>query len=103
MRLILMGTGSFAVPTFRALLDSNHDVAAIVTRPVPPARGRQKGPANPVLATFAATGIPMLDPSDINDAAVRAIGSVESGLVRGLRLWTDPFESDAGGVALRGR
>ncbi len=72
MRLILMGTGSFAVPTFRALLDSNHDVAAIVTRPVPPARGRQKGPANPVLATFAATGIPMLDPSDINDAAVRA-------------------------------
>ena len=72
MRLILMGTGSFAVPTFRALLDSSHDVAAIVTRPVPPARGRQKGPVNPVLATFAATGIPVLDPLDINDAAVRA-------------------------------
>jgi methionyl-tRNA formyltransferase len=72
MRLILMGTGSFAVPTFRALLDSHHDIAAIVTRPVPPARGRQKGPVNPVLATFAAAGIPLLDPSDINDAAVRA-------------------------------
>ena len=28
MRLILMGTGAFAVPTFRALLASSHDVAA---------------------------------------------------------------------------
>ena len=69
MRLILMGTGSFAVPTFRTLLASRHDVVALVTRPVPPARGRQKGPVNPVLEAFASSGIPVLAPVNVNDAA----------------------------------
>ncbi|MHB8952605.1 MAG: methionyl-tRNA formyltransferase [Pirellulaceae bacterium] len=71
MRLILMGTGCFAVPTFQALLATSHDVVAIVTRPVPPARGRQKGPINPVREAFAGLGIPILEPNDINDATVR--------------------------------
>ena len=69
MRLILMGTGSFAVPTFRAVLASRHDVAALVTRPVPPAVGRRKGPVNPVLDSFTAAGIPVLAPESVNDAA----------------------------------
>jgi methionyl-tRNA formyltransferase len=67
MRLILMGTGSFAVPTFRALLASRHDVVALVTRPVPPAVGRHKGPVNPVLESFAPAGLPVLAPVHVND------------------------------------
>ena len=39
MRLILMGTGPFAVPTFDWLVRSDHEIVAIVTRPVPPSRG----------------------------------------------------------------
>ena len=32
MRLILMGTGPFAVPTFHSLTQSSHEIAAVVTR-----------------------------------------------------------------------
>jgi methionyl-tRNA formyltransferase len=71
MRLILMGTGSFAVPTFRALLASPHTVLALVTRPVPPARGRHQGPVNPVADALADSGLPVLAPADVNDAATR--------------------------------
>jgi methionyl-tRNA formyltransferase len=67
MRLILMGTGPFALPAFQSLLDSKHDVVAVVTRPVPPARGRRKGPANPVLDWATETRLPVLTPEDVND------------------------------------
>ena len=42
MRLLMLGTGPFAVPTFRSVLESDHMVLALVTRPTPPAVGRQK-------------------------------------------------------------
>ena len=37
MKLIFMGSGTFAVPCFKALLDSQHDVLALVTQPDKPA------------------------------------------------------------------
>jgi methionyl-tRNA formyltransferase len=43
MRLIMMGTGPFAVPTLRALAASDHDVALVVTRP-PRGRTQQSSP-----------------------------------------------------------
>ncbi len=33
MRVVMLGTGPFAVPTLRALTASGHDVALVVTRP----------------------------------------------------------------------
>ena len=36
MRLLMLGTGPFAVPTFRALYDTRHSVAALVTAPLAP-------------------------------------------------------------------
>ena len=39
LRLLMMGTGEFAVPAFRALCDSPHDVAALVTQPDRTGRG----------------------------------------------------------------
>jgi methionyl-tRNA formyltransferase len=33
MRLLMLGTGPFAVPTLRALAESRHEVLAVVTRP----------------------------------------------------------------------
>lgn len=71
MRLILMGTGAFAVPAFQALVASTHSVVALVTRPVPAPRGRHKGPINPVRDAFASLDVPWLDPADINDPAVQ--------------------------------
>jgi methionyl-tRNA formyltransferase len=33
MKLVMFGTGDFALPTFLALLDAGHDVRALVTQP----------------------------------------------------------------------
>lgn len=72
MRLILMGTGPFAVPTFDWLARSPHEISVVVTRPVPDKPGRRKGAANPVLDAFTTRGIPILSPPDVNDSKVIA-------------------------------
>ena len=46
MRIVVLGTGPFAVPLFQSLLNSPHEVPALITRPTPPAKGREKGPIN---------------------------------------------------------
>jgi methionyl-tRNA formyltransferase len=66
MRLLMLGTGPFAVPTFGALLDAGHDLPALVTRPTPPAKGREKGRLNPMRDLAASRGIPVLAPESIN-------------------------------------
>jgi methionyl-tRNA formyltransferase len=38
LRIVFLGSGAFAIPSFEALLDAGHDVAALVTQP-----DRQKG------------------------------------------------------------
>jgi methionyl-tRNA formyltransferase len=43
MRLIMLGTGPFAVPTLRAIAASSHEVVLVVTRP-PRGRAEQAGP-----------------------------------------------------------
>ena len=48
MRLLMMGTGPFAVPTFHALLNSQHTVTGLVTRPPVSSRSR-KAIHNPML------------------------------------------------------
>ena len=47
MRLIMLGTGPFAVPTLRALAASSHEVWLVVTRP-PARRAEQAGPMQQV-------------------------------------------------------
>lgn len=71
MRLLMMGTGPFAVPTFASLLDSPHSVIALVTRPTPPAVGRQKSPLNPMRDLAEQRGVPCVSPEDINAPASR--------------------------------
>jgi methionyl-tRNA formyltransferase len=81
LRLVVMGTGPFAVPMFAALVDSPHAVAAVVTRPdhAPPGR---RPPVNPLRAAAAAVGLPILDPERVNDpAATAAIAALASDLL----------------------
>jgi len=42
MRLVMMGTGSFAEPTFEALLSSTHQLVGLVTQPDRPT-GKERG------------------------------------------------------------
>lgn len=79
MRLVMMGTGPFAVPTFRSLLAGGHDVLGLVTRPTPPPIGRRKTPANPMRDVAEGAGLPVIAPDSINTpesvAAVRDFGA----------------------------
>lgn len=43
LRLVMMGTGTFAEPTFNALLTTEHPVVGLVTQPDPTAGGVRRG------------------------------------------------------------
>jgi methionyl-tRNA formyltransferase len=68
MRLIMMGTGPFAVPSFRGLYGTGHKIVALVTRPLPPTRGRRKPPPAPMRDVAAEQDTPIFDPEDVNAA-----------------------------------
>ena len=68
MRLLMMGTGPFAVPTLHALLESHHAVTGLVTRPLESSRSR-KAIQNPMLEAAQEAGIPVEMPADINSPA----------------------------------
>ena len=75
MKIIMMGTGPFAIPTFNRLLESPHDVLALVTRPVPPPKGRGKAaapPANPMRDRGIEAGLPIYEPTSVNAAEFQA-------------------------------
>src|SRR5450759_4516010 len=78
MRLVFAGTPAAAVPSLDALLNSRHEVAAVVTRPDAPAgRGLRLAPS-PVARRAEAAGIEVLRPPRPRDpgflARLAAIG-----------------------------
>ncbi len=79
MKLVMFGTGDFALPTFQALLESRHEVVALVTQPYRP-QGR-KGIVAPSRIGLAAkeANVPVFQPETVNEpagiAAVRAFGA----------------------------
>src|SRR5262245_7641392 len=73
MRLILMGTGPFAVPSFRALIDSPHEVPALFTRPAKPLHGKSRAEANPSRELAVERGLRVHDPESINTSHARSV------------------------------
>ena len=66
MRLILMGTGPFAVPSFQALLQKGYEIIHVVTRPTAPSTGKKKVPNGPVRQRAIDRLLPISDPLSIN-------------------------------------
>jgi methionyl-tRNA formyltransferase len=65
MRIVFMGSGSFAIPSLLALVDAGHEVAAVVTQPdKEKGRGRQMAPP-PVKEAASARGLVVLQPRRI--------------------------------------
>ncbi len=66
LRIVVMGTGPFAVPMFEALRGSPHEIVAVVTRPdhAPPGR---RPPRNPMRDAASAAGIGILAPERVNE------------------------------------
>jgi methionyl-tRNA formyltransferase len=72
MRLVFAGTPEVALPTLHALLGSDHEVVAVLTRPDAPAgRGRTLTPS-PVAAAAAEAGIEILRPDGPRDPELHA-------------------------------
>ncbi len=65
MRVIFLGTPEFAVPSLRALLDSRHEVCAVVTQPDRPAGRGQREQPPPVKTCALSAGIAVFQPEKI--------------------------------------
>lgn len=82
MRLVVFGTGDFALPTFLAVAASAHEVAALVTQPDRP-QGREQAllPGRIKLAALE-RGVAVFQPEDVNAAdAVAAIRALAPDLL----------------------
>ncbi len=66
MRIVMMGTGPFAVPTFQQLYEARHDVALLVTRPLRSHRGKDIEPVSAMRDIAHEHSTPIYDPEDIN-------------------------------------
>lgn len=67
MRVVFLGSGSFAIPSLEALLAAGHDVAAVVTQPDrEKGRGRALSPP-PLKPVAAARGLKVLQPRRVRE------------------------------------
>lgn len=82
LRLVLMGTGPFAVPSFEAIRQSEHEIVAVVTKPEPPVKSRKGPPPSPVRVWAMEHDLPIFDPPSINDPdAIETLKSLTSDLL----------------------
>lgn len=72
MRIVFIGSGVFAIPSFEALVDAGHQVAALVTQP-DKEKGRGRAMAPPPLKPVAlARAVPILQPRRIREPEIQA-------------------------------
>ncbi|HID20781.1 MAG TPA: methionyl-tRNA formyltransferase [Planctomycetaceae bacterium] len=65
LKLLMMGSGEFGVPTFRAICESHHDVVGLVTQPDRRGRGHHRH-RNPMKEWAVQQGLPVFQPERIN-------------------------------------
>lgn len=65
MRILMMGTGTFAEPTFAALLQGRHQIVGLVTNPDRPA-GRERITMRPIKQSALDHAIPVFQPENVN-------------------------------------
>jgi methionyl-tRNA formyltransferase len=66
IRLIMLGTGDFALPTFEQLVDTGHQVVALVTQPDRPQGRKQEIIRSRIKQSAEARGVLILQPEDVN-------------------------------------
>ena len=71
MRVVFLGSGAFAIPSFEALIDAGHEVAALLTQP-DREKGRGRALAPPPLKPVAeARGVVVHQPRRIREPAAQ--------------------------------
>jgi len=72
VRVVFLGSGAFAIPSFEALFAAGHEVAALVTQPdKEKGRGRSLAPP-PLKPVAAARGVPILQPRRVREPGAQA-------------------------------
>ncbi|MBT4864936.1 MAG: methionyl-tRNA formyltransferase [Planctomycetaceae bacterium] len=80
LRLVMMGTGEFALPTFRGLYESQHEVVALYTQPDRTGRGHHHH-VNPMKLTAEEHGTPVFQPQSVNtETALADLRKLEADL-----------------------
>jgi methionyl-tRNA formyltransferase len=73
MKVVFLGSGAFAIPSFEALIEAGHDVAALVTQP-DREKGRGRALASPPLKPVAeARGVPVHQPRRVREEAAQQL------------------------------
>ena len=74
MRIVFIGTGEIGVPTLRALLDSGHEVVAVITQPDKPVGREQRIEPPPIkkalIGRARPLGAPIFQPARIKDPQI---------------------------------
>jgi methionyl-tRNA formyltransferase len=77
-RIIVLGTGDFALSMFDYLCESGHEILALITQPDRPQGRKQELIPSPIKKAAQARGVSVLQPANVNTAEsleqVRALG-----------------------------
>src|SRR5688572_30474043 len=72
MHIVFMGTPHFALPTLKALHESEHEIVAVYTQPPRPAGRGQKDTPSPVHVFALENNIPVFTPTSLKDPQAQA-------------------------------
>lgn len=65
-RILMLGTGDFALPTFDLLCETGHNVLGLVTQPDRPQGRKQEIVFSPIKTSALKRGLPVEQPEDVN-------------------------------------
>lgn len=71
LRIVFAGTPEFATPALRALLDSEHEVTAVLTQPDRPAGRNRRLQASPVKQLAVEAGVAVHQPESLKDSSAQ--------------------------------
>ena len=80
MKLVFAGTPQVAVPSLRALADSEHDLAAVITRTDAPLGRKRVLTPSPVARAAAALGLSLVKANRLDGAATAEIAALKPDL-----------------------
>lgn len=73
MRVVFLGTPTFAVPALQSLIDHGYEICAVFTQPDRPSGRGHKLKPSPVKALSKTLGIPVFQPDKIRDRENRGV------------------------------
>jgi methionyl-tRNA formyltransferase len=80
MRLVVAGSPEAAVPTLRRLVATDHEIAAVLTRPPTPQGRKRVLTPTPVAAAAVELDLPVIEASRVDDAVTEQLRALDADL-----------------------